>query len=119
MRFVIRILANCLAIYLVAYLIPAVNFKGDWKILLLAGFILSLINTFIKPVLKFISLPLIILSFGFFSLVINMVIVWLLTKFVPSLSVSGFWAFLWVAIFVSIANIIASWLTKKRPKESS
>lgn len=116
MRFFIRILANSLAIYLAAYFIPGVSFKGDWKILLLAGFILSLINIFIKPILKFISLPLIILTFGLFTFVINLGVIWLLIKFVPQLSVAGWLAFVATAIMVSLVNTLINWLTKKVPK---
>lgn len=118
MRFIIRILGNCLAIYLAAYLVPGVSFKGDWKILLLAGFILSLINLIIKPILKMISFPLILLTFGLFSLIINIFLVWLLMKFIPELNIIGWWALFWTAIFISLVNWLVSWFIKKRPKES-
>ncbi|MBI4708639.1 MAG: phage holin family protein [Candidatus Portnoybacteria bacterium] len=113
MSFIIRILANSLAIYLIAYLIKGVDFDGGWKMLLLAGFVLSLINIVIKPIVKFISLPLIILTFGVFSLVINILMLWLLTKIIPDLSISGIMAFIWSTIIVSAVNIIINWLAKK------
>lgn len=114
MRFIIRILANSLAIYLAAYFIPGVNFRGNWKVLLLSGLILSLINVFIKPILKFISLPVIILTFGLFSIAINLVVIWLLTKFMPSLIITSLWAFIGTAIIISLVNGLANWLTKKK-----
>jgi putative membrane protein len=113
MRFIIRVLANSLAIYLAAYYIPGVLFKGDWKILILAGLILALINIFVKPFLKLISWPLIVLSLGLFGFIINIFLVWTLTKFISSLTVSGFWAYIIFAVIVSLANIIVDWLTKK------
>jgi len=116
MRFIIRILGNCLAIYLAAYLVPGVNFKGDWKMLLLAGFVLSLINLLIKPILKLISLPLLILTFGLFSLIINMFVVWLLTKIVPELNLIGWWAIFWVAVFISLSNWLTNWFTRHTKK---
>jgi len=112
-RFIIRILANSLAIYLAAYFLPGVAISNGWKTLLFAGIILSLINVFIKPILKIISLPLIIVTLGFFSLVINIITIWLLTKFIPQFSVSGIWAFILTTFIVGIINWIVSWLTKK------
>ncbi|MDD5589649.1 MAG: phage holin family protein [Candidatus Portnoybacteria bacterium] len=117
MRFIIRVLANSLTIYLAAYLIPGVTFRGDWKTLLLAGLILALINIFVKPVLKFISWPFIVLTLGLFSFIINIFLVWTLTKFIPDLTIMGLWAYIGVAIIISAANIIINWLTKKRPIE--
>ncbi len=116
MRFLLRVLTNSLAIYLAAYFIPGVTFSGDWKILLIAGLALSLINLFIKPILKLVSLPFIVITLGFFSIVINIFLVWLLTKLIPELSVSGFLAFFFLAIMISAANIISGWLTRKPKK---
>ncbi len=113
MRLIIRILANSLAIYLAAYLLPGVGLSGGWKTLLIAGIVLSLINAVIKPILKLVSLPLIIITLGFFSLVINIIAIWLLTKFIPQFSISGIWAFVLTTFIVGIINWIVSWLTKK------
>ncbi|PIS30100.1 MAG: hypothetical protein CO001_03075 [Candidatus Portnoybacteria bacterium CG_4_8_14_3_um_filter_40_10] len=119
MRFIIRILANSLAIYLAAYFIPDVTVKGGWKIFLICGLVLSLINIIIKPILKLISLPLIIITLGFFSLVINILTIWLLTKFVSQLSITGLVALVLTTILVSIVNWIVSFLFKKTPQNST
>lgn len=117
MRFVIRVLANALAIYLAVYLVPGVTLAGGWKTLLIAGLVLSLINALITPVLRLISLPFIIITFGLFSLVINILAVWLLTKFIPQISISGVWAFVLTTFIVGVINWIVSWLTKKTKNE--
>lgn len=121
MRLIIRILANSLAIYLAAYFIPDVTVSGSggWKIFLICGLVLSLINIIIKPILKLISLPLIIITLGFFSLVINILTIWLLTKFVPQLSIAGLVALILTTILVSIVNWIVSFLFKKTPQNSA
>jgi len=118
MRFIIRILANALAIYLAAFYIPGVIAKGDWKLFFICGIVLSLINIFIKPILKFISLPFIFLTLGLFGFVVNIIVVWLLTKFVPQLIINGLLALFLTSLLVSIINGIVSWLTKKSPKLS-
>jgi len=119
MRFIIRILANSLAIYLAAYFIPGVTVSGNWKVFLICGLVLSLINVFVKPILKLISLPLIIITFGFFSLVINILTIWLLTKFVSQLNIAGLVALILATIVVSVVNWLVSFLFKKTARSES
>lgn len=114
MRFIIRILANALAIYVAALYIPGVTVSGDWKFFLLAGLVLALINAILKPIFKIISLPAIILTFGLFSLVINIFIVWLFAKVVGEINISGLWAYVLTALALSIANWAVNFLFKKQ-----
>jgi len=118
-RFLVRILANALAIYLSAYFVLNFNFPvrlpQDWKILLLAGLILAVLNTVIRPILKLISAPLIILTLGLFSIVINMATLWLLTQFVPEITIHGLWAYFWATIIISLTNWIVGFFIKKKP----
>jgi len=119
MRFIIRILANSLAIYLAAFLVPGVTVgspaasAANWKLFLLCGLVLSLINGIIKPLLKLISLPLIFVTFGLFSLVINIITIWLLTQIVSQITIAGIWSLVWTTIIVSVVNWFVNFLTKK------
>jgi len=114
MRFIIQILTNGLAIFLAAYLVPDFNFEGNVLTLLIAGLILGLINLLIRPILRLISTPLIILSLGFFSLAINMALLWLLEYFVPELTITGFWTYLWGSLIISIINMVFGYRRKKK-----
>jgi putative membrane protein len=116
LRFIVRILGNALAIYLAAYFVPGFSFTNDWKLLLLAGFILAIFNAVLKPILKLISAPLMLLTLGLFSLVINMALLWLLTQFLPELKIADFWAYFWGTVIISLVNWIIAALTKKKPK---
>jgi len=116
LRFIVRILGNSLAISLAAFFVPNFSFPRDWKLLLLAGLILAVFNAVLKPLLKLISAPLMILSLGLFSLVINAGLLWLLSLFLPQLQIHGFWAYFWGTIIVSLVNWIVSALTKKKTK---
>jgi len=113
MRIIIQILSNALAIAVADKLVPGIDFGGDILSYLIAGLVLGLINFFIKPVLKIISFPLIIISLGLFSLVINMFILWLLDWFIPELAIIGFWAYFGGAIVISAVNIFVSVSVKK------
>lgn len=105
-RFLLKILFNGLALYIIAILVPGISFRGNWESYLLAGFIFAVINSLIKPVLKLISFPFLALSFGLFSIVINMAMLWILTQAIPDLSIIGLWAYFWGTIIISILNFL-------------
>lgn len=120
MRFLVRILANALAIYLAAYFVVGFDFPHqtqDWKLLLLAGLILAIFNAILKPALKLISFPFIILTLGLFTIVINMALLWLLSQFIPELIIAGFWAYFWGTVIVSVVNWVIELFIRKKKHE--
>jgi putative membrane protein len=96
----LQIISGVLGIWLASQFIPGVEFIGPWKTLLLAGLILGLINFFIKPVLKFITGPLRMLTFGLFGLVINMAIIWAVDILFKELVISGLVPLLWTTLLL-------------------
>jgi len=105
MKFIVQILTNSIAIFLASYLIDGFLFTGDILKLLVAGLVLGLINFLIKPILKLISAPLIILSLGLFLIIINMGLLWLLAYLMPELTITGLWAYFWGVLTISIVNM--------------
>ena len=113
-RLILQIIAGILGIFLATKFVPGVSlevipgqsslfgieFTASWQILLLIGSALGLINFFIKPVLKMITLPLRILTFGLFSLVINMVMVWTVDILFPELVIQGIVPLFWLSIII-------------------
>ncbi len=114
MRFIVQILTNGLAIFLADYLLPGFVFEGDILTLFIAGLILGLINFFIRPILKLISAPLIVLSLGLFILVINMGLLWLLEYFVNELTITGLWTYLWGTLIIGMVNMVFGYKGKKK-----
>lgn len=112
-RFLLRILGNSLALYAAFWIVPGFIFDGGIKEYLLAGVVLGLINTIIKPVLKLISLPLIILTLGLFTIVINTLILWVVDYIFDFVAFDNILALVWATIVVSFINLIISGLTKK------
>ena len=117
MRFVVRILGNALALYLCANFLDNFFFPENWFALFLAGFVLALFNAVLKPFLKFVSAPLIFLTFGLFTIFINIFLLWLLTKFISELQIEGFWAYFCGTIIISLVNWLLSPLLKKKKSE--
>ncbi len=110
--FIIRILGNSLALYVANLLVPGFIVSGGWKEYLLAGMVLGALNLIVKPVLKAISMPLIILTLGLFTLVINGLLLWTVDYIFDFVSINSLATLLYAAVIVSIVNIFVSRTTK-------
>jgi len=95
--------AGSLAI--VAYLFPGIELRGLGATLI-APLVIGLINATIGLILKIITLPITLLSFGIFLLVINALMLQLAASIVPGFSVAGFWSAFFGAIVLSIVSMI-------------
>jgi len=92
------------AVVVTAYLLPGVH-VSSFLSAILAGFILSIVNKLIKPILLIITLPINVLTLGLFTFVINGLMVLLVANLVPGFTVDGFGT----AILFSIVMTIVSW----------
>ncbi len=112
MRLIIRILINAVALWLTALLLPAIELTDNiWGILLVAV-IFGLVNAFIRPIVKLLSLPITCLTLGLFALVINTAMLLITAALAGSyLSIQGgllehiLWAFLG-SIVISIVSAL-------------
>ncbi len=102
MSLIIQIIISSLAIYFTAWLLPGVDIK-NYPSAIVVAIVLGLLNVFVKPVLQIISLPITILTLGFFLLVINALIILLASYIVGSFSVGNFW---WALLFSIIVSIV-------------
>jgi len=108
LRLIILLLSNALGIWASARLVSGIHFYGNWQWLILAGAVLGLINFLVKPVVKIISLPLIWLTLGFFTIVINVLMLYLVAKIVGNLVIDSWIAAFWAVIVISAINFMAS-----------
>ena len=105
MGFLIRVLANALAILAAAYVLPGIEVSGGMA-LLAAGLVLALINAVVRPILLLLTLPITLVTLGLFLLVLNAFCLWLTSELVKGFEVHGFWPAVFGALFVSVV----SWL---------
>ncbi|MEW9032344.1 MAG: phage holin family protein [Planifilum fimeticola] len=103
MGLIVRLLLNGLAVFLAAQLVPGIEVKG-FGTALLAALILGIVNTVIRPVLVFFTLPISFLTLGLFIFVINALLFWLVGAFVSGFEVDGFLSAFFGAIIVSIIS---------------
>jgi putative membrane protein len=109
--FLFRWLATALAIAAVAYLLPGIEVDGAWAAAL-AGLLLGLVNAVLRPVLLLLTLPITILTFGLFALVINGAMLALVAALVEGVHVSGFGAAVLGALLISALATVLSWLLR-------
>ena len=105
-----RWILNAAALLLVAYIYPGVHVDSFFAALV-AALVLGLVNAVIRPILIVISLPLEILTLGFFVLVVNGLCFWFVGALHVGLYVDGFWPAFWGALLMSIASWVLSMLT--------
>jgi len=106
MKTLIHFVVSAIAILISAYLLPGVYVDGILAAFILAV-ILGVINTFIRPVLVVLTLPLTVFTLGLFILVINALLVMLASYIVPGFTVAGFWyAFLFGIVLAVVSYVL-------------
>jgi putative membrane protein len=105
-RFIFHVLSNALAILAAAYFVTNFKFDGDFLQLLATALILTLINTFVRPLLKLFLGPFILLTFGLLIIVINAATLYILDLWSTPLTIVGYEALLFGTLIVSAVNIL-------------
>lgn len=105
MGLLVRILVTAVLVMIIAHFMPGVHVSGFVTSLIVAV-VLGLLNIFIKPIIVIFTLPVTILTFGLFLLVINALIILLCTKIVGGFSVDSFWIALLFSVILSICQSI-------------
>lgn len=96
---ILQTLINAAALYVAVLVVPNLDFTGEWWKLLLVAFIFGLVNTFLRPVLRIVTLPISIMTLGLFLVVINALML-LLTGAISSELDLGFEVADFVAAFL-------------------
>ncbi|WP_072691346.1 phage holin family protein [Rhodococcus marinonascens] len=117
MTFLVRLVINAFAIWLAKELVFGIDISSSgngtgWDIVVLLGIALvfTVVNIFVRPLVKLLSLPLLIVTLGLFTLVINalmlMLTAWLSSQTDYGLTVDGFWTALWGSLIISVVNFV-------------
>ena len=109
-KFLLKAAVNSAAIYIASELVEGFTFSGNLFILLGIGLTLALFHTFLYPIIKIVAFPLVLISFGLFGSIVNMALLWLLSQYVPGLTIEGILPLIWGTAVLSLANFLFSWL---------
>jgi putative membrane protein len=86
--------------------VDGISFHGSFIGLLFAGLLLGMFNLVLKPILLILTLPLLVFTFGLFYFVVNGLILYLLSLFIPGLYIEGFLAAILGGLIISIFNLV-------------
>ncbi len=113
MKLLIHLFVSTLGVLIAAYVIPGVEVSGISSAVVLAV-VLGIFNTVLRPILLFFTLPLTILTFGLFTLVINTLLIMLAARIVPGFAVDSFvQAFLFGIVLFFINSFLFVFLREK------
>lgn len=112
MKFLLKILLTALNVFLLASVLPGVSINHFFTAIL-AALVLAILNSFVKPVLVLLTLPVSILTLGLFLCVINACIILTGAYFIKGFTVDGFWHALLFSICLSCLNLAVHKLVKK------
>ncbi|MCD6500448.1 phage holin family protein [bacterium] len=111
------IVVGFLGLYLATLFVPGVEVQGTFeegiKTLFFAGLSLGIVNFFIKPIIDLVTFPLRLLTFGLFSLVVNMGMVWIVDILFARLIIPGLAGLFWTGLIVWLLNFF---IPKRKPK---
>jgi putative membrane protein len=114
--FVLRALLSAIGLWIATYWVSGIRID-DAATLILAGALLGIVNAIVRPIAIVLTLPITILSLGFFLLVVNAGMVALVAGILPGFHIpGGFWSAFGTALIVSITGWIGSWFIGSRGK---
>ena len=120
-KFIIRLIINAIALYAAVMIVPGITPQNpNWLSYIWLALIFGIVNAFLGPILKLLTCPLILLSLGLFTLVVNTLLFYLAgylgSAFGVGFTVNGFWSAFLGSIIVSIVSVILSMIFKDELK---
>lgn len=106
-HFIFRWIFTAIAVFVAAPIV-GINYGDSLGCLLGASLLLGIVNAFVRPILLILSAPLILLTLGFFILIINALMLKFVSEIVPCFKVYGFWNAVFGALIISIVSWILS-----------
>ena len=105
---------NAVALWSAAAIVPGLEFDGGLGRLLLVAAVFGVVNSTLRPLLTVLTCPLIVLTLGLFTLVINALMLlvtgWLSESWNLGFTVTGFWAAFWGGLAVGLVSLVLSML---------
>ena len=119
-KFILRWMINVVAIYVAILIVPGIDLQSGLVSVLWLALILGLINAFVRPFLKLLTCPLILLTLGLFTLLINTFLFWLTSQighaFGIDLVITGFWPAFLGGLVVTAVSVVMSLILRDELK---
>ncbi len=108
-KFLTRWLVSSLGLWIAASILStSITFNNQFGVVIIAGFMLAVINTFLKPFLIFLSIPALLITLGLFMLIINGLTVYIVSKLYHPLHITNFWAAVFAGMVIGLVNYLVT-----------
>ena len=104
--------SNLLAIWVSSLIFDGVTYDAKFWVLAVAALVFVLVNAIIRPIVIFLTLPAVIITFGIALFFINMFMLWITDKLVPPFEVDGFWTVAGAAVIIWLVNLAVQMVFK-------
>ena len=114
-RFLVRWLVCSLGLWIAAGLLGNwLDYGSSIQVIIIAGFLLAVINSILKPLVVLLSLPAILFTLGLFMIVINGLMVFLVSKLYSPLHITSFWVAILAGMIIGLVNYLVTTILEKR-----
>ena len=108
-RFLTRWLVCSLGLWIAAnFLSNSISYGSEFRVIVIAGFVLAIINIVLKPILIIFTLPAILLTLGLFTILINGLTVFIASKLYTPLHITNFWAAVFAGMVIGLVNYLVT-----------
>jgi putative membrane protein len=116
MHFLVRLLINAAALWVATHFVTGIVYQGSWQSLFFVALVFGVLNASVRPLLKLVTFPLLILTLGLFTFVINafmlLITGWVSERLELGFHVAGFWPAFWGGLVISIVSLAMSLFVK-------
>lgn len=103
MNIFVTLIINVLSLMVVSYLVPGFHFVNV-QALLVSAVVIGIINTFVRPILQIIALPLSILTLGLFAFFVNVALLWFASNIVPGFQIDSFFTAAVASVVIALVS---------------
>lgn len=108
-RFLVRWIVCSLGLWIAAGLLSrSITYNNSFWVIVVAGLVLAIINTVLKPILIIFSLPAILFTIGLFMIIINGLTVFIASKLYQPLHITNFWAAVFAGVVIGLVNYLVT-----------
>lgn len=108
-KFLVRWFVSSLGLWIAAsFLSSSISYDSRFRVIVLAGLVLAIINAAIKPFLVVLSLPALLVTLGLFMIIINGVTVYIASKLYTPLRITDFWAAVFAGMVIGLVNYLVT-----------
>ena len=106
---------NAIVLGIVGWILGSVTFHGSTSTVIWSALVFGILNTVLKPVLKVITFPLALVTFGLAWFFVSMLMLWLTQTIINGFDINGFWNYVWATILVWAVNMVVDAVFRDSP----